>query len=247
MRLIFRTGCVLGVLLLCLAGYRLARGAEARIPWVSRFLMLAARAFGARVRIVGQPLRNDVLFVANHLSWMDILALGGATGAAFVSKDAVARWPVVGALARIGGTIFISRESRGAARGQADTLAAALATGRPAAFFPEGTTGDGGALAPFRPSLFASVSPPPPGVRIQPVAIDYGTAAREIAWTEGESSVANARRLIARAGTLAVTLRFLEPLDAANLVDRKAMALAARAAIAAALSHPPDLRYAASP
>lgn len=173
---------------------------------------------------------------------MDILVLGGATGTAFVSKESVASWPLVGWLARIGGTIFISRESRTAARGQADALADALRTGRPAAFFPEGTTGDGIALAPFRASLFASVAPPPPGVSVQPVAIDYGNAASQIAWTDGESTGANALRLIGRAGPLRVTLRFLPPIDPAALGDRKLIARAAEAAIAAALSPGANVR-----
>ena len=237
LRIAGRVTKVVAVLLFCLTGYGIARLSGTGERWVPRFLGLAARAFGARVSIVGRPIPRDVLIVANHLSWMDILVLGGASGAAFVSKDSVAHWPVVGWLARIGGTIFIRRESRAAARGQADALGDALRTGRPAAFFPEGTTGDGIALAPFRASLFASVAPPPPGIRVQPVAIDYGHAARDIAWKDGESALANAARLIARPGTLAVRLHFLDPIDPALLGDRKAIAAAAHSAIAATLPH----------
>jgi 1-acyl-sn-glycerol-3-phosphate acyltransferase len=246
LRLARRIACLVAVLLFCLAGYGLERPFGRGERWVPRFLGLAARALGARVTISGRPLPRHVLIVANHVSWMDILVLGGATGAAFVSKDAVARWPVVGWLARIGGTIFIRRENRAAARGQADALAQALASGRPAALFPEGTTGDGITLAPFRASLFAAVAPPPPGVRVQPVAILYGDAAAEIAWTEGESTGANARRLVARRGPLPVTLKFLDPIDPAAFGDRKAIAAAAEAAVAAALPCARDLRYGAA-
>jgi len=245
-RLAWRIACAVSVLLFCLIGYGLARPFERSERWVPRFLGLAARALGARVTVAGRPLPSNVLIAANHVSWMDILVLGGATGAAFVSKDAVARWPVVGWLARIGGTIFIRRESRAATRGQADALAQALATGRPAALFPEGTTGDGITLAPFRPSLFASVAPPPPGVQVQPVAIRYGRAAPEIAWTEDESTAANALRLLSRPGSLPVTLHFLDPIDPAAMNDRKAIASAAQAAIAAALPCTRDLRYGAA-
>lgn len=235
------------ILLLCLAGYALARPFGRSERWVQRFLGLVARAFGARVRIEGVPLRRDVLFAANHLSWIDILALGGATGAAFVSKDAVAHWPGVGWLSRIGGTIFIDRATRAAARGQADALGAALASGRPAAFFPEGTTGDGLSVGPFRAALFAAVAPPPPGVRVQPVAIDYGAAATEIAWPDGESAAGNACRLIGRRGRLPVTLRFLPPIDPADLPDRKAIAAAARSAISVALPCGRAVGYGAAP
>lgn len=237
-RLSFRILLAVVALIVCLTGYFLARPFGRSDAWVQRFLGLAARAFGARVRIEGEPLLHDVLFAANHLSWLDILALGGATGTAFVAKDSIRRWPVVGWLATIGGTIYIDRGSRIAARGQADALGRALMSGRPAAFFPEGTTGDGIALSPFRATLFAAVTPPPPGVRVQPVAIDYGAATAEIVWPDEESPAANARRLIARPGTLAMTLRFLPPIDPAACADRKAMSAAVNSAITAALSQP---------
>lgn len=246
LRLSLRVLRALGILAVCLAGYHLARPGPARTRWVQRFLGGAARAFGARVRVEGSPLPRDVLFVANHLSWFDILTVGGATGAAFVAKDVIAGWPVIGWLCRVGGTIFIDRASRGAARGQADALARALASGRPAAFFPEGTTGDGRTLAPFRASLFASVAPPPPGVRIQPVAIDYGPAAAELAWPDEESAAANALRLIGRNGALPVTLRFLAPFDPAGM-DRKAISATAHAAVAAALSPAAPVDYGTAP
>jgi 1-acyl-sn-glycerol-3-phosphate acyltransferase len=245
LRLAWRIACAVAVLLFCLVGYGLARPFGGGDRWVPRFLRLAAGALGARVEAAGRPLSRNVLFVANHVSWMDILVLGGATGAAFVSKDDVARWPVVGWLARIGGTIFIHRESRAATRGQADALALALATGRPAALFPEGTTGDGKTLLPFRPSLLAAVAPPPPGVQVQPVAILYGPAAAEIAWTDGENTAENARRLLARRGPLPVTLHFLDPIDP-QIGDRKAIAAAAQAAIAAELPRARDLGYGAA-
>ncbi len=236
-RLPFRILLALAALIVCLTGYFLTKPFGRSDAWVQRFLGLAAGAFGARVRIEGEPLLRDVLFAANHLSWLDILALGGATGTAFVAKDSIRSWPVVGWLATIGGTIYIDRGSRTAARGQADALGEALITGRPAAFFPEGTTGNGIVLSPFRATLFAAVTPPPPGVRVQPVAIDYGAATPEIVWPDEESPAHNARRLISRPGKLPMTLRFLPPIDPAACADRKAMSAAVNAAIAGALSH----------
>ncbi|WP_240499961.1 lysophospholipid acyltransferase family protein [Sphingomonas montana] len=239
-RIVLRVGMLIGFLLYCLVGYGIARVAGTPLTWVRRFLKGAARVLGADVTVEGTPLPANVLYVANHLSWFDILAMGGATGTAFVSKDSVAAWPVVGWLARVGGTIFIARTSRAAARSQADALAAALATGRPATLFPEGTVDDGRTLLPFRAALFGAA--PAAGVVVQPVAIDYGTAATEIAWAQDETALAVARRLIGRAGRLAVTLRFLAPL--APSADRKQLAAAAQAAIDAALG---DRGYPLSP
>jgi len=202
--------------------------------WRRFFLQWLGEAMGIEVRVEGQPVRRGVLYVANHVSWLDILALGGATDTAFVSKDDVGAWPLVGMLARIGGTIFIDRQSRRAARGQADQLAAALLSLEPIALFPEGTTGDGISLLPFRPALFASVAPPPPGIVVQPVAIDYGDAASEICWTGDEDLGPNARKVLSRRSGLACTLRFLPPLP--PIEDRKLLAAAAQREVAAALA-----------
>ena len=236
MRLTLRIAAIVAGLLFYLPlhyGWRLL---GRRSPWPRAFLAWVGRTAGMRLRVIGRPLRSHVLIVANHVSWLDIMLIAHATGAAFVSKDDVARWPVIGWLASLNNTVFVARSERKAVRGQADQLRDALLRDQPVALFPEGTTGDGRTLLPFRASLLASVAPPPPGVRVQPVAIDYGAAADEIAWIGEETAGANAKRVMSRRGTVAVTLTFLDPLDPAALPDRKALAEAARSRIAAALA-----------
>jgi 1-acyl-sn-glycerol-3-phosphate acyltransferase len=208
---------------------------RARSPWPRRFLKWVGYAAGARVRIVGTPLKRDVLFLANHVSWLDIMILAGASGTAFVSKAEVGKWPVIGWLASLNKTVFVERSERKAVRGQADALRDALSTGQPVALFPEGTTEGGHEVLPFRASLLASLFPPLPGIRVQPVAIDYGPAVAEIAWIGDEPAAANAKRVVSRRGTIPVTISFLDPIDASALGDRKALAAAARAQVEAAL------------
>lgn len=199
-------------------------------PWPRRFLGGIARIAGARVCAVGTPLPAPVLYLANHQTWLDIMILAGASGAAFVSKDDVARWPLFGWLASLNNTVFIARTDRAGVRGQADALAAALAGPQPVALFPEGTTTDGSALLPFNASLLGAVAGA--GGRVQPVAIDYGRARADIAWGE-ESAAANVARVLGRRGRFDVRLTFLPPFDAP--ADRKALAAAARDAVGAAL------------
>ena len=81
-------------------------------PWAMLFLRIAARALGAKVNVYGRPLRRDVFFVANHISWHDIPILAGITGSAFVAQDGVRDWPVIGWLAKLNRTIFISRTDK---------------------------------------------------------------------------------------------------------------------------------------
>lgn len=236
MRQARRITALVVALLLCLPVHLLWRLLRRRSPWPRIFLGCAARAVGAKVRIVGRPLPGDVFFIANHVSWVDILALGGATGTAFVAKDDIAAWPAVGWLAAQNATVFIARNRRTTIADQLVIVREAMAGHQPLTLFPEGTTGDGVTLLPFNPSLLAVLMPPPRAVLVQPVHIDYGTAVPDYAWVGEESAGANALRLLARPGRLVVTLRFLEPFDAALLPDRKALAAETQKRIAASIS-----------
>src|SRR5690349_3269108 len=80
---------------------------KGRSPWPRRFLRAAARGFGGDVRLRGAPVRGKTLLLANHTSWLDILALGGATGCAFVSKQEIGEVPLVGWLADQNHTLYI--------------------------------------------------------------------------------------------------------------------------------------------
>lgn len=235
MPIAFRVAAILAGLIFCVPLHYIWKLFGARSIWPQVFLAYAGRCVGLHVRIEGRPLHDNVLFAANHVSWLDILALGGATRAAFVSRDDVEDWPMVGWLAGLNDTIFVVRHARREVRDQADELRSALAGGRAVALFPEGTTDAGHEMLPFRPSLFASLYPPLPDARVQPVAIDYGILAPAIAWVGEEGAGANAARVMKLKGGIPVTLRFLEPIDPTTAGDRKMLAAQAQAAVAAAL------------
>lgn len=236
LRRFLRLGALTASLFLCLIPHLLWRAMGRPSPWPRRFLALAARSVGARVTMAGRPVSSDLFLIANHVSWVDILALGGATGTAFVAHDGIARWPVIGWLAAQNNTLFVSRERRGSLSGQIDALRAAMAGHQPVTLFPEGTTGDGIRLMPFKPALLAVLLPPPRAVMIQPVHIDYGPAAPDIAWHGAEPAGSNMKRLLERQGRLDITLRFLEPFAPTDHADRKALAAAARERIALSLA-----------
>ncbi len=204
-------------------------------PWPRLFTKVSRKITGVKVEITGQPRRVDVLYVANHISWIDILLLAGETGSAFVARADMAPWPVLGWMATLNNSVYVARDQRLDVGAQAVAMKAALQTRQPLTLFPEGTTAGGLALLPFRSSLFAAVAPPPEGIAIQPVAIDYGPEAPEIAWTDDESVGVNALRLMARHRPILVTLHFMEPIDISLLGDRKAITAHARDAIAARL------------
>ena len=201
-------------------------------PWPRRFLGTVAWIVGARVVAVGSSVRGNVVFVANHISWVDILAIAGTSGSAFVAKAEIRDAPVIGWLSTLNRTVFVDREDRAGVGEQIDRLRAAIATRWSVTIFPEGTTDDGRSLLPFKSALLKILEPPPAGVVVQPIFLDYGALGAEIGWLGVEHGRDNAVRVMARAGRFPVAVHFLEPFSPATVAGRKAIAAESRRRIA---------------
>ena len=230
-----RIATIVAALALCILPHLVWRLFDRQPPIAGLFLRFAGWVAGADVTIIGAPVRRKALYIANHISWLDILALAGQTKCAFVAKADMKPWPLIGWLTTSNNTVYVEREARHAAHHQANALQTALTSGQPVTLFPEGTTADGSTLLPFRSSLIAAVTPAPDDIQIQPVALDYGPIVGDIAWVGDESFGANALRVLSRAGRFPVRVHFLAPLSHADFADRKAIAAHSRAEIAAAL------------
>lgn len=204
-------------------------------PWPRYYLGTAARICGARVKVKGTALRRDAFYISNHVSWVDILAIAGASGTAFVAKAEIRDAPVVGWLATLNRTVFVEREDRLGVAEQINRLRDALAETWSVTVFPEGTTTDGRSLFPFKTPMLKVLEPPPPGILVQPVLLDYGPVSEEIAWIGEESGKNNAVRLLSRPGTFRVTVTFLEPFHPRDFTGRKAIAAESRRRIEEAL------------
>lgn len=235
-RVLARAAWLLGIAAICLPPHMLCRTLGWRSHWNRWFMRWATRACGIRVEIVGRPLRRDVFYIANHLSWTDALILGSVTGTAFVAQHGIALWPGLNFLCRMNDTVFVNRTERLRVDEQVAALRAQFAARSTLALFAEGTTSDGRRLLPFKASLLAMLVPPPRPAYVQPVVIDCDEAGRELAWIGMETGAQNAWRLLARKGTWRVRVHFLEPFDPAEMPDRKALAARARGAILTRLS-----------
>lgn len=234
-RLILRAALLAGLILVCAAPHLLWRGLRLSSPWPRWFMVATTRICGVRRRTVGVPLKRDVFFVANHLSWLDIPVIASANGTAFIAKAELANAPVIGWLAKMNRTVFVSRADRMGVADQINQLRDALADVWAITIFPEGTTTDGRSLLPFKPSLLAVLDPPPPGIMVQPVALDYGATAQEIAWVGVEEGQDNGFRVLSRRGSFPVEVHFLEPFDPRDYPGRKAISAEARRRIAEAM------------
>jgi lyso-ornithine lipid O-acyltransferase len=202
-----------------------------RSRWPPRFLAAAAWIVGVRPRVDGEPVGPHSLLVSNHMSWLDILVLGGSVNAAFVAKDELGH-PLLHWLADQNGTVYVKRSHVRGAKDQAVAVARALEGEKPVTIFPETTTGPGTHLLPFRSTLLEAANYAAKDVAIRPLAMDYGAATGDVAWY-GESGKNNVLRILGRRGTLPVVVHALPPLDRSG--DRKQLAQQARLVIAARL------------
>jgi lyso-ornithine lipid O-acyltransferase len=230
-----RIALMLLALLVAVPLYYLWRVLGRRNPWPRRFLGWIAGIAGARVRSLGEPLRDDAILIANHVSWLDIPVLAGASGTAFVAHSGLAENRALKWLCAMNRTVFIARGERARVAEQVGLIRDALRGGGALTIFAEGTTGDGTGLLPFKSSLLSALAPPPAEVRVQPVWLDYGPASADVAWYGDEPGGANFLRLLARPAPLPVAVHFLAPFDPARCGSRKAIAAEARARIEAAM------------
>ncbi|HYE37391.1 lysophospholipid acyltransferase family protein [Methylocaldum sp.] len=142
------------------------------------------RILNLHVHIGGNPDPSARLVVANHISWLDIIALGAQGPCLFVAKREVADWPVMGYLAKGIGTLFIDRGDIAQTAAVAEQMAWQLRQGKRLVLFPEGTTTAGDRVLRFHGKLFHPAQLA--GVRVQAVALRYGGAAKRCAPFVGE-------------------------------------------------------------
>jgi 1-acyl-sn-glycerol-3-phosphate acyltransferase len=203
--------------------------------WCCHILGFDVRASGTQTRL------RPVLFAANHVSYTDIAVLGSLIPGSFVAKAEVAHWPFFGWLAKLQRTVFVDRRIRSTAA-QRDALTLRLAARDALILFPEGTSGDGSRVLPFKSALFsaAETRPETGPIAVQPVSIAYtrldgiplGRLYRPFfAWYGSVELASHLWRMIGL-GTVEVVVEFHPPTFLADCGSRKALAQYCRGRIA---------------
>ncbi|HEX6977832.1 MAG TPA: lysophospholipid acyltransferase family protein [Alphaproteobacteria bacterium] len=212
----------------------LAVGSRIATTLPRRYHNLCCRMIGIRVDVRGKiSTARPTLFVANHVSYMDIPVLGSVLEVSFIAKREVRGWPLFGWLARLQQTVFVDRRAAGV-RSERDEVARRLACGDNLVLFAEGTSGDGNRIKPFKSSLFSVAEHDVGGqpVVVQPVTIAYtrldemplGRSWRPyVAWYGDMDLAPHAWQLLGL-GRLTVTLHFHEPVSFAQFGSRKSLA-----------------------
>lgn len=202
--------------------------------WSARMLSL----LGITLQSSGMPRQGAVLFVANHVSWLDILAINAVRPARFVSKADVRHWPVMGWMVACGGTLFIERERKRDALRVVHQVAEALKAGATIAVFPEGTTSDGHAMLPFHANLLQAAIATE--VAVQPIALRYSDTLHAVSGAAayiGDTTLAQSLWWVVCADGLKVTVQMLPP-EGTRHLERRALAARLQAQIGSALDQP---------
>jgi 1-acyl-sn-glycerol-3-phosphate acyltransferase len=226
-----------------------AIGLALRQPWTAtlpRFYhRWCCRIIGLRVRRLGHPTQaRPVLFAVNHISYLDITVLSSLLPVSFIAKREVKKWPLFGWLARLQRSVFIDRQVR-STREQRDSIAARLAAKEALILFPEGTSGNGNRVLPFKSALFSVADHAAAGeVMVQPVSIAYtrldglpiGRPLRPLFAWYGAMSMAPHLWTMIGLGTVEVVVEFHRPTTLAECGSRKMLARYCEERVAAGLA-----------
>jgi 1-acyl-sn-glycerol-3-phosphate acyltransferase len=207
----------------------------ALINWWCRRLM---HCFNIAITTSGElPSKETqgVLFVANHISWVDIHAINSILPVRFVAKLEVKNWPVFGYLVRKSGTIFINRTRQRDAARVVQVASNALKLNDNLCVFPEGTTTEGFTVLPFKSSLIQAAIDA--NAMVIPVAIRYSLpdgSVNQAAAYAGETTMVESMQAFLNMRSPTVHLHFCQPISA-NEMERQSLAQLAHAEITAAL------------
>lgn len=230
------TGLVVVLLATVVGAPLLPTGARDR--WVRRCSRAALRAAGVRLRITGDDRYRDgggALVVANHTSWIDVLALDAVQPVRMLAKREVRDWPVIGGLAARTGALFVDRAGLHALPATVAATADALRAGGVVGVFPEGTTWCGEAAGSFSRAAFQAAidAAADAVVVVRPVAIGFrladGTPARGAAFV-GEQTLLDSLLRVLRLPGMVCDVRVLPAIDPTG-PDRRELAARAAAAV----------------
>jgi 1-acyl-sn-glycerol-3-phosphate acyltransferase len=163
---------------------------------------------------------GNIMFVANHISWIDIHALNSIIPTRFIAKSDIQSWPVFGFLAKKSNVLFISREKRQDAARVVHMTNRSLLDGDTLCLFPEGTTTDGTKIKPFKSSIIQGAIHA--NAVIWPIAFRYprkdGSANTEIAYADETTLIESILQVLQQKQVI-VELHFLAPITTSELTE----------------------------
>ncbi len=195
------------------------------------------RIMGVRLDVAGPPPRQRHLIVANHIGYLDILVLAALFPGRFVAMHEIARWPLLGWMARSAGTLFVNRERKRDVLAVGPEMEATLANGVSVVLFPEGSAGAGNEVRAFKTPLFEGAVRN--AIPCLAVSLHYSTPrdpwapAWTVCWWGGMNLWLHLWRFLKLRG---VTARVRWSAEAVTAADRKHLAQELRERLVAAFT-----------
>ena len=199
--------------------------------WLTRpFCRSMAWLMGVRLALEGARDPEALVFVGNHVSWLDILTAGWGVSGVFVSRHDLANWPLIGIFGRLAGTVFINRESLRSAVETSTTIVTRTDQKIPVVFFPEGRAHDGSDVFPFKAFLFGAIAERQ--IKVQPITLRYTHAGGipitpenrdSVYWYRSDQSFTGHIWGVLRLSSVQATLHFRVPERAAEEIDRSGL------------------------
>lgn len=209
---------------------------------------------GIRIKTIGAfPVVGPALLVGNHVSWIDIVVLSAVAPISFIAKRDVNGWPFFGSLARLQRTVFVDREKRVATGDARDDMQRRFEAKDLLVLFPEGTSGPGHCVLPFKTAFFGAADYP--SVLVYPVSIAYN-GYRNLPMTRrqrplyawyGDMDLAPHLWAALKTGPIEISIHCHEPTTLTEHGNRKHLARYAEATVARGLAEalhaPKETRY----
>ncbi|NIH81999.1 lysophospholipid acyltransferase family protein [Amycolatopsis viridis] len=240
-RRVLRFAAAISVVLLAFAALPVLFVPRLREPVARLVFRGVLWAFGVRLVVRGERLDGSgrgALVVNNHISWLDVVAIGAVRPMRALAKQEIAGWPVLGTLVARGGSIFLDRERLSTLPATVAELASALRGGSLVNVTPEGTTWCGRASGRFRPAAFQAALDA--GVPVRPLALRYrladGRETTQPAFIGPESLIDSLKRVAALRG-LVLEVTVCGEIAPGRAGDRRELAALAEASVQAALGN----------
>ena len=208
-----------------------------RAEWLHHFCLRAIRWMGFAVRSQG-PFPERGVVIANHLGYLDVVAFAALHRCVFIGKSEIRRWPLLGWMSTMAGTLYVHRGRGGSAGRAKQGMREASDAGIPLVFFPEGTCSLGNTVLPFHSGLLGEAieaGQPVTAAYIRyRLTLDNGPhrSLADVCFWDDTPLVVHIFRLLSLRG-IEVELRFAESPIAFSprAIDRKIAAEEARAAV----------------
>lgn len=198
---------------------------------VRRYSAIALKIFGMNVKFINRPPKSKhFLIVSNHLGFFDIFFMAAGTPTLFVTSVEMRETPVLGLLTEMGGCLYVERRSRENIQNEIKEIENALNEGFNVVVYPEGTSGDGSKVLPFKKSLLTACNNSE--ANIMPVVLNYrkinGETVQDkfrdwICWY-GEASFASSLWKASQISSAEIELEFLEEVHVSKETDRRDVA-----------------------